>query len=201
MDDAFFTNSLFCYHLGCWLHSPIIPFFFKEQTVPTWEGTALDLPTHAHGIRVECARSSEVFKSALCCALCKGGRSLAIQTLGCEVSSGAVGPLSSSTCTHGQHIDPFLQHAVIKNLLCAHIVLYNKDFKPYFIPKVNVLSAAIAYGEIIFFITTLGRQAIFRTSLFSSRVLAPIQFVVSKCLLAEQIHLEIEIQSYQHANN
>lgn len=83
----------------------------------------------------------------------------------------------------------------MQNLLRAHIVLHDQVSKPHFLPKVNVLSADIARGERIF-LTTLGRQAILRTSLFSSRVLAPIQLVFSKCFLAEQIHLEIEMQSY-----
>lgn len=128
-------------------------------------------------------------------------RALAFRLQGVKCPLGLLVPHSSSTCTHEPHVDPSLQHAVMENLLHAHIVLHDKGSKPYFLPKVNVVSADIACGERIFFTTTLGRQAILRTSLFSSRVLAPIQLVVSKCFLAEQIHLEIEIQSYQNANN
>lgn len=107
--------------LASFTNNPILLQGANCFAVPTWEGTALGLPTHAHRIRAECARSSEVLKPALHCALCKGGRSLDIQTPGCDVFSGAVGPHSSSTCMHEQHIDPFLQHAVMKNLLCAHL--------------------------------------------------------------------------------
>lgn len=143
--------------LALFTNNPILLQGANCFDVLDWRGTALGLPTHAHKIRAECARISGVLKPALRCALCKGGRSLGIQTPGCEVSSGAVGLHCSSTCMHEQHVDPFLQHAVMENLLYAHIVLHDKGSKPYFLPKVNVLSADIACGERIFLTTTLGR--------------------------------------------
>lgn len=65
----------FCYHPGCWLHSPISPFLFEEQTAwmatHPWEDdthAAVGLPAHAHRVRTECARISAVLRpnAALC---------------------------------------------------------------------------------------------------------------------------------------